>query len=387
MKSIGFIPLRKDSKGIKGKNKRKLLGRPLFSWVLTEAAFSDLDEVFVYTDDDDIIKFISQQYYWNSKIKVLPRSAESATDEASTETAILEFSEKVSYGFDVFCLLQATSPFTTRVEINKSLGEIKSGMDSALSVVRTQRFFWDKNGKPINYDFRERPRRQDFKGTLVENGAIYCTTNKALRNSKSRISGDIGLIEMPEDTYTEIDSISDWNIVENLLLQRLQSERNPSRITHLFLDVDGIFTDGRVLYSENGELAKSFDMRDGMGLEILRQDNIEVSVMTSENSALVAVRMKKLNIDQVYLGVKDKLGLLQHFCASQNIDKSHIAYLGDDVNDMACMASVGWSISPNNAMEEIKIISDITLTSDSGSGAIREACRFITKYNKRFEKI
>ncbi len=387
MKSIGFIPLRKASKGIKGKNKRKLLGRPLFSWVLTEAAFSQLDEVFVYTDDEDIIEFITQQYSWSTKIKVLERSDESATDEASTETAILEFIKKTSYEFDVFCLLQATSPFTTRVDINKALEVIKLGKDSAISVVRTHRFFWEKSGKPINYDLLNRPRRQDSKGTLVENGAIYCTTVRALQKSKCRISGDIGVIEMPEYSYTEIDSVVDWNIVENLLLQRLQAQRNPGVITDLFLDVDGIFTDGRVLYSENGELAKVFDMRDGMGLEILRQDNIQVSVMTSENSALVSARMKKLNIDKVYLGVKDKLGLLENICRSRNIEKNNIAYLGDDINDMASMASVGWSISPNNAMEEIKRISDITLTSDSGSGAIREACRFIIKYNKRFEKI
>lgn len=387
MKSIGFIPLRKNSKGIKGKNKRKLLGRPLYSWALTEAAFSELDEVFVYTDDEEVINFITNQYSWNPKIKVLKRSAESATDNASTETAILEFSEKISYEFDVFCLLQATSPLTTRVEINKALEEIKSGKDSAISVVKTHRFFWEQNGIPINYELSKRPRRQDFEGALVENGAIYCTTKAALQKSKCRISGDIGMIEMPEDSYTEIDSVTDSNIVENLLLHRLQSNRIPARITHLFLDVDGIFTDGRVLYSENGELAKAFDMRDGMGLEILRQDNIEVSVMTSENSALVAARMKKLNIDKVYLGVKDKLGMLEHLCMRRNIELKHSAYLGDDVNDMACMARVGWSISPNNAMEEIKKISDIILTSDSGSGAIREACRFITKYNKRFEKI
>lgn len=385
MKSIGFIPLRKDSKGIPGKNKRKLLGRPLFSWVLTEAAFSELDEVFVYTDDEDIIEFIKKQYSWNLKIKVLQRSSKSATDEASTETAILEFCNKIEYGFDILCLLQATSPFTTRIEINNALEVIKSGKDSALSVVRTHRFFWDEYNKPINYDFLKRPRRQDFEGNLVENGAIYCTTKEALQKSECRISGDIGVIEMPEDSYSEIDSVVDWDIVEKLLLRRLQSQRNPAMITHLFLDVDGIFTDGRVLYSENGELAKAFDMRDGMGLEILRQDKIEVSVMTSEDSALVSARMKKLNIDKVYLGVKDKLGMLQHLCMSRNIKKNNIAYLGDDVNDMACMASVGWSISPNNAMEEIKRISDITLTSDSGSGAIREACRFITKYNTRFE--
>lgn len=385
MKSIGFIPLRRDSKGIKGKNKRKLLGRPLFSWVLTEAVFSELDEVFVYTDDKYITEFIKKQYSWTSRIKVLDRSEKSASDEASTETAILEFCEKISWSFDIFCLLQATSVFTQRDEINKALKQITSGKDSVISVVKTHRFFWNKDGYPENYNFMSRPRRQDFEGNLVENGAIYVTTRDALRKSKNRISGEIGIVEMPEHSYYEIDSLTDWTIVEDLKLSKLQSNRQPSRITHLFLDVDGIFTDGRVLYSENGELAKTFDMRDGMGLEILRQDDIEVSVMTSEDSALVAARMKKLNIDKVYLGVKDKFGMLQHLSLTQNISLNNIAYLGDDVNDMACMASVGWSICPNNAMEEIKRISDIILRSNSGSGAIREACRFITKYNKRFE--
>jgi len=359
----------------------------LFCWVLTEAVFSDLEEVFVYTDDDDIRKFITAQYSWTSKISVLDRSAGSASDTASTETAILEFCEKISYSFDLLCLLQATSPFTQREQINEALRAVKAGKDSVLSVVKNHRFFWNERGEPLNYDFKNRPRRQDFEGNLAENGAIYCSTKTALQKSKNRISGDIGIIEMPEQSYYEIDSLSDWIIVEELLLAKLQSRRQPERIKHLFLDVDGIFTDGRVLYSETGELAKTFDMRDGMGLEILRQDDISVSVITSENSALVAARMKKLNIDKVYLGVKDKLALLQQLCLTLNIDMNHIAYLGDDVNDMACLASVGWSICPNNAMEEVKRISDIKLTSDAGSGAIREACRFITKYNKRFEEL
>lgn len=385
MKSLGFIPLRKNSRGIKGKNKRKLLGRPLFCWVLAEAVFSQLDEVVIYTDDDEITDFINSQYLWTSKIKVINRSAESASDEASTESAILEFCEKISYSFDLFCLLQATSPFTQREEINKSLNMVKEGKDSVLSVVRTHRFFWSDRGEPLNYDFKNRPRRQDFEGNLVENGAIYTTTKASLKKSGNRISGDIGFVEMPGSTYYEIDTLTDWTIVEDLLLSKLQSGRTPQKITHFFLDVDGIFTDGKVLYSETGELAKSFDMRDGMGLEILRQDEVEVSVMTSENSALVAARMKKLNIDKVYLGVKDKFALLQQLCEVEEVNFENTVYLGDDVNDMACMAKVGWSLCPQNAMQEVKRIADIILTSDAGSGAIREACGFITKYNKRFE--
>ena len=105
MKSIGFIPLRQGSKGIPGKNKRKMVGRPLFTWVLGAALHSDLDAVYVYTDDEWIISFIEKEYHYTQKIKVLQRSATSATDTASTESAMLEFAASIDYDFDVFCLL------------------------------------------------------------------------------------------------------------------------------------------------------------------------------------------------------------------------------------------------------------------------------------------
>ena len=384
-RAIGFIPLRKGSKGIIGKNKRNMLGRPLFCWVLTEAIFSNLDEVYVYTDDDEIRLFIEQQYAWTSKIKVLDRSAKSASDTASTESAILEFCSKINYDFDVFCLLQATSPLTKSQDINTCLNKIKKGHDSVLTVVKTNRFSWHSDGTPANYDHNQRPRRQDFEGLLVENGAVYVTTKSALQESKNRISGDIELVEMPENTYTEIDSISDWDIVERSLISRQISEKQTSTISHLVLDVDGVFTDGSVLYSEKGELAKRFDMRDGMGLEIIRQQGIKVIVMTSENSGLVKARMDKLKIENVYFDVKDKFSMLKHFSEKENINMAQIAYVGDDVNDLANLCTVGWSFVPSNAMQVVKDIADINLTKPAGNGAIREVCDFILKYNKRYE--
>lgn len=384
MKAVGFIPLRKGSKGIPGKNKRKILGRPLFCWVLTEAIFSKLHEVIVFTDDSEIIEFVENQFSWSSKVKVVLRSEKNSVDTASTESAILEYSEAVSYNFDVFCLLQATSPFTKASDINTGLLKIKNGADASLSVVKTHRFIWTRQGDPINYEYENRPRRQDFEGLLVENGAVYCTTKKALQTSKNRISGNIVPFEMPEVSYTEIDSEADWITVENLLATNLRKQKINSKITHLVLDVDGVFTDGKVLFSENGELAKSFDMRDGMGLEILRQYQVKVMVMTSENSALVAARMKKLKIETVFLGVKDKFGLLQEYCLKNNLEMSNLAYVGDDVNDMANMCRVGWSFAPANAMDEIKRIADVNVAKKSGEGAIREVAQFIQKYNTRF---
>ena len=384
MKKIGFIPLRKNSKGIPHKNKRKMVGRPLFTWVLGEAIFSDLDEVYVYTDDTDIIDFVNNEYHWTPKVKALLRSEESATDTASTEFAMLEFAEKINFEFDVFCLLQATSPFTKKEDINACLNKLNDHYDSALTVVNTHRFLWREDGTAINYNPHKRPRRQDFEGLLVENGAVYITTKNVLQKHKNRLGDNIAVVKMPEDTLMEIDTETDWIAVETLLIERQKRLKKSDKMTHLVLDVDGVFTDGCITYTKDGEHTKTFDMRDGMGLEILRQFNIEVMIMTSENSELVAKRMQKLKINHVFLGVKDKYSLLQYIIKDQNISISNVAYVGDDVNDLANICSVGWSLTPNNATDIVKQHADVVLSKSSGAGAIREACQFILNYNKRF---
>lgn len=362
-----------------------MVGRPLFTWILTQAVFSNLDEIVVFTDDNEIISFVNSQYKWTTKVKAVLRNDQNAVDTASTESALIEFCELINNDFDILCLLQATSPFTTYLDINKMLDSIQDEKyDSSLTVVNTHRFIWSKEGEPLNYDVFNRPRRQDFEGLLVENGAVYCTTKEAFASSGNRLSGNIGLVEMTEDSLNEIDTETDWLIVEELLINRLKKQKETNKITHLVLDVDGVFTDGTVFYSKEGELTKQFDMRDGMGLEILGEHGIEVMVMTSEQSELVAHRMKKLKIENTFLGVKDKYALLQHLLIEKSIQSSNIAYIGDDVNDLANMCSVGWSMAPNNATNIAKQHADIVLTHESGCGAIREACNFILNYNKRF---
>lgn len=362
-----------------------MLGRPLFSWILTEAAFSNLDEVIVFTDDLEIISYVEKEYFWNHKIKAIIRNEENATDTASTESVLLEFAAQVNNDFDVLCLLQATSPMTTSKDINAVLSKIeKEAFDSALTVVKTHRFTWNADGTPQNYDVFNRPRRQDFEGLLVENGAVYATSKVAFLNSKNRVSGSIGLIEMEEASYTEIDSTTDWEIVEQLLANRLQKNKTHQRIDYLVLDVDGVFTNGGVYYGPEGEMMKYFDMRDGMGLEIIRQQQVEVIIMTSENSELVGQRMKKLQIQNCFLGVKDKYAFLTQFLKDKKANLGQVAYVGDDVNDLANICSVGWSFCPANGTDIVKRSADYVLTNASAEGAIREVCEVIMKYNKRY---
>lgn len=387
MKKVGIIPLRAGSKSIKHKNRKKLLGRPLFAWVLWEALKSNLDEIYVFTDDTHIIEFITNEYRYNKKIKVMERSKGSATDEASTEFALKEFIQKINYDYDILCLLQATSPLTTAQDINNILEKvIKEDFDSALTVATSKRFIWSRKGDPLNYDYNNRPRRQEFEGLLIENGALYVTTKKQFEKTGIRIGGKVGIVKMPEDTLIEIDELQDFIILEKLLANRLRTNKKiNNKIRALFLDVDGVFTPGTVFVSASGELSKEFSIRDGMGLEILREYDVEPFIITTENSEIVTSRMKKLHIENYYYGINDKYAKVEEILKIKNLQKSEIAYIGDDINDLANLISSGWSFCPSDAMNEIKEIVDIRLHAKGGREAIREAIEFIIKYNNRGE--
>lgn len=386
MRKVAILPLRKGSKGIPGKNKKKMVGRPLFTWVLTEAIFSDLDEIYVFTDDVEIIDFVNKEYYWTKKVKTELRNEVNANDIASTESAMIEFAEKIEYDFDILCLLQATTPQTLSKDINNALRMIvNESYDSVVTVVKSHRFIWCKDGTPSNYDVYSRPRRQDFEGLLIENGAVYATKKESFLASKNRVSGKIGLVEMQEESLLEIDSILDWNLIENVLIERQKRTKQIQKIEYLVLDVDGVFTDGCVFYDSKGEISKKFDMRDGMGLEILRQNQVEVVVITSERSELVVQRMKKLNIKNTFMEVKDKYSFLKHFIQIKNSSFGAVAYVGDDVNDLANICSVAWSFAPKDAKNIVKNNADFVLNNKAASGAIREVCEFIINFNKRYE--
>ncbi|MBS2210079.1 acylneuraminate cytidylyltransferase [Carboxylicivirga mesophila] len=384
MRKVAIIPLRSGSKGIKNKNRKKILGRPLFTWTLAAAIESKLDHVYVFTDDQKVIDFINKDYGWTEKVSVVERSTESASDTASTEMAMLELAEKINYDFTHYFLLQATSPLTTAADIDKAIEVLEQGADSVISVVKTHRFIWKSNGESINYDYLNRPRRQDFDGLLIENGSIYGCSKAVFTKTKNRLGGKIQVMEMPEDTLTEIDEPTDLILIEQLLRKRLLTYKKPVKaIKYLVLDVDGVFTDATAAYDKNGELSKQFSLFDGMGLEILREHHVEPIIMTSENSELVKRRMEKLQINKCFLGVKDKFAFLNNLIKELNVNRNELAYLGDDINDLANILSVGWGACPLNAASPVRNAADIKLTTYGGKGAIREFVEFIIGFNSR----
>jgi CMP-N-acetylneuraminic acid synthetase len=216
--NIAFIPARCGSKSIPFKNIKDFCGKPLIYWNLTALQNSEnVDKVFVATDCDKI-KIVVDSFNF-SKVEVYDRDSENANDIASTESVMLEFIEQHSFqNDDLFILVQATSPLTQTKDFDEALQTLKnSKADSLLSCVRQKRFYWSDDAIPLNYDFNNRPRRQDFNGVLMENGAFYINSIANIKKNKNRLSGEVEIYEMPEYTAVEIDEDSDWIIAEQLM--------------------------------------------------------------------------------------------------------------------------------------------------------------------------
>jgi CMP-N-acetylneuraminic acid synthetase len=224
-KSYGFVPLRGGSKSIKLKNIKPLNGKPLCYYVLNALQNSALKNIFVATDSYEIVNCVKSFNF--SKVVIYNRNPENATDTASSESVLLEFlnsSVAMQYNLqnvDNIVFAQATSPFTTTMDINNAIDQLgHSKKDSLLTAVLTKRFFWNKEGVPINYNYKMRPRRQDFEGFYMENGAFYINRVANILQHKNRLSGAIEIFEMPEITALEIDEPLDWFLAEEILKNR-----------------------------------------------------------------------------------------------------------------------------------------------------------------------
>tara|TARA_B100001175_G_C18966801_1_gene383269 strand:- start:14 stop:493 length:480 start_codon:yes stop_codon:yes gene_type:complete len=147
-------------------------------------------------------------------------------------------------------------------------------------------------------------------------------------------------------------------------------------------DFDGVFTDGKIIFDNEGNALKHYNVKDGMGIVNLFKSNINVGVISGwkENNSQKAI-LKHLKIERVSLGSNNKLDILKKWCKELNIELSEVAYMGDDLNDLELMNNVNFTGCPNDAVNEVKKISKFISTKTGGNGAIREFSDFIINNN------
>lgn len=379
MKTIALIPLRGGSKSIPKKNIKSIGGKPLCFWVIEAALQSEIfSQVIVSTDSFEIAGLIEQNF---PQVTISIRPDALATDTASTESVMIYESNRTEY--DVMCLIQATSPLTQAIDFQNGYKLFQEGgYDSLVTGVRQKRFFWDSQANPINYNPLARPRRQDFEGWLMENGAFYFTKKSILDTFQCRLGGKIGTYEMSEEHATELDEPSDWLLLEQILLQRNQKPLQTAlaQIKFVVTDVDGTLTDAGMYYTAQGDFMKKFNTRDAKGLELLRDTlGWQIMILTREDIEIVRARARKLKIEHCYTGVLDKVSFLKQFLTDNKLSWDNIAYFGDDVNDLEPMKLAGFSACPSNAEDDIKAVCHYIATEKGGEGAVRNIANHILK--------
>lgn len=225
---VAIIPARGGSKGIPRKNVLPLAGKPLIVHSIEQAEKSSCITLTVVSTNDDEIARVSEE----AGAKVIRRPDEICGDTASSESALIHAIKALAFEEiipDLVVFLQCTSPIRRAGDIDLAVATlVNQNADSLLSVSPNHRFLWtevDGQAKPINYDFRHRPRRQDMTPQFVENGSIYVFRPEGLLETGNRLFGKVVLYRMGEEAAIDIDSPSDMLMAEILIANHMESDR------------------------------------------------------------------------------------------------------------------------------------------------------------------
>ena len=160
-----------------------------------------------------------------------------------------------------------------------------------------------------------------------------------------------------------------------------------SKIKLIIFDVDGVLTDGKLIFSADGELFKSFHAQDGLGISLLHKAGIKTAIITGRTSDIVKFRSKELNITDVYQGAKNKVNAFEELKEKYALALDEIAYVGDDLIDLPIMIKVGLACAVHNAVMDVKTRSHYISEAAGGNGAVREISELILKAQDKWDDI
>jgi N-acylneuraminate cytidylyltransferase len=374
---LAIIPARGGSKGIPRKNVRPIGGKPLVARTIEAARASNrVGRVIVSTDDSEIAA-VAHRF----GAEVVDRPAEISGDAASSESALLHVLDHLrnveGYEPDLVVFLQATSPLRRPHDVQTAIETIeREGADSLFSACPAHGFVWrlhEGQLRSLTYDYRNRPRRQDIGEDLVENGSIYVFKPRILREHNNRLGGKVAIYRMdPFDSF-QVDGPGDFERMEQMVTLRNDRPPRPdiAAVRLLVLDFDGVMTDNRVLVSQDGVEAVWCHRGDGWGITQLKELGMHITVISTEANPVVGARCRKLGLDFVQ-ACDNKLSALRKLAGSLGLGPKHIAYVGNDVNDLDCLRWVGVPIAVADAVPEIRAVAHLTTQETGGHGAVRE---------------
>lgn len=379
MKILAVIPARGGSKGIPGKNLRPVGGLPLISHMIRAArAAKHVSRLVVSTDDAAIAALAGAE-----GAGVVRRPAAISGDTASSESALLHVLEELdrteNYRPDYLVFLQCTSPLTTPADIDGTMEELlQRKADTALAVAPFHYFLWQQDAaggaSGINHDKSVRLLRQQRAPQFIETGAIYVMKTDGFIRTKHRFFGRTVMHVVSVDRCLEIDEPKDLLMAEAALRERATEDaaaRLPTAPVAIVFDFDGVFTDNRVLVTQDGQEGVWCDRGDGLALDYARAMGWRMLVLSSEQNPVVAARCHKLQLECLQ-GVAKKEPALRGWLADHQLDATRVVYVGNDLNDLDCLRAVGGPVVVADAHPTAKAAARVVLNSPGGRGAIRE---------------
>jgi len=159
------------------------------------------------------------------------------------------------------------------------------------------------------------------------------------------------------------------------------------RIKLLLLDIDGVMTDGHIIYGNYGDEIKNFDVHDGLGVMLVKRAGLKCAIITAKGSPVVKKRAKVLRIDKVYMDIHYKIRALPDIKRRFRVNEDEICYIGDDIIDVALLKRVGLAVAVANARDEVKQAAHYVTERSGGRGAVREICEIILKSQGKWETV
>ncbi|SOD84242.1 N-acylneuraminate cytidylyltransferase [Streptomyces sp. Ag109_G2-15] len=384
---LAVIPARGGSKGVPAKNLAPIGGVPLVARAVRECLATRLVTDVVVSTDDQAIAAAARE----AGAEVVLRPAAIAGDTATSEAAVLHAMDahEALHGapVDVVLLVQCTSPFLVREDVDGVAGAVaEQGADTAVTVAPFHGFVWrhsdeaGEGGFGVNHDKSFRPRRQDRPQDFLETGAAYAMDAAGFRKHQHRFFGRTELVRTDPARVLEIDDPHDLARAR-ALAPLFDADRPGSLPTYddidaVVLDFDGTQTDDRVLIDSDGREFVSVHRGDGLGIAALRKSGLRMLILSSEQNPVVAARARKLKLPVLH-GIDRKDLALKQWCEEQGIAPERVLYVGNDVNDLPCFALVGWPVAVASAHDVVRGAARAITTVPGGDGAIREIASWI----------
>ncbi|MEU9124106.1 acylneuraminate cytidylyltransferase [Streptomyces sp. NPDC048506] len=391
---VAVIPARGGSKGVPAKNLAAVGGVPLVARAVRECRAARLvTDVVVSTDDAGIAAAAR-----GAGAVVVRRPGDIAGDTATSEAAVLHamdaYEAEQGTTVDAVLLVQCTSPFLVREDIDGvAAAVVEGGADSALTVAPFHGFVWrdaepevnrpaaaTDGGHGVNHDKSFRPRRQDRPQDFLETGAAYAMDAAGFRASGHRFFGRTELVRTDPARVLEVDDPHDLARARALapLLDAPRPGALPTRddIDAVVLDFDGTQTDDRVLIDADGREIVAVHRGDGLGIAALRRAELKLLILSTETNPVVAARARKLQVPVLH-GIDRKDLALKQWCEEHGIAPERVLYVGNDVNDLPCFDLVGWPVAVAGAHDVVRGAARAVTATPGGSGAIREIAAWL----------